>query len=301
MKLGFSDMWGYDEYQFNPHDNYFTDLFSGFNLEITNDNPDLLIYSVFGNDYKKYDCKKIFFTGENFSKERIPDHYNSADVVLSHYDDSEKEILLPLWVIFLNWFNKPQPRPLPSNPTYLVDFDLIQNNRERFITNPRNFCAFINNSYVQDRVEMLEALNTQSHEKEYQSVHSLGKLYNNMGGALRGSEKDKVDALKRYKFTIAFENSYHSGYNTEKIIQPFEAGCIPIYRGGERVLKYFNEKAFIYSTNLSIAETKDRVFDIFENREKYEAMLLEKPLILENIMSDFAPSVVLEKIKNILS
>ena len=26
LKLAFSDMWGFEDYQFNPRDNYFTDL-----------------------------------------------------------------------------------------------------------------------------------------------------------------------------------------------------------------------------------------------------------------------------------
>lgn len=295
LKIGFSDMWGYENYQFNSHDNYFTDLFSLiYDVEVTNENPDILIYSVFGTDYKKYNCKKIFFTGENFSKERIPEHYNSADVILSHYDDSDREILLPLWVIFINWFKKSQPRPLPSNPTYLVDLDFIQTDRKKFLSNDRKFCAFINNSFVNDRVELFKALS------EFRQVDSLGTLFNNVGGAIRGSEQTKIEALKNYKFTIAFENSYHSGYNTEKIIQPLEAGCIPIYKGGERVLRYFNQNAFINATNLSTEEVKNRVIEIFENREKYEEMVLAKPLKIDNIFADFHPTVVLYKIMTIL-
>lgn len=298
LRINFTDMWGYEQYQFNAHDNYFTDLLSlKYDIEITSDKPDLLIYSVFGSDFKKYDCKKVFFTGENFSKEKIPDHYNSADLVMSHYDDSEKELLFPLWVIFINWFNKEQPRPLPSNPTFLVDFDQIQNNRERFLTPNRRFCAFINNSPVDDRVHLFNELS------KYKTVGSHGKLFNNVGSALRGSEQDKIDLLRFYKMTIAFENSYHTGYNTEKIIQPFAAGCIPIYKGGERVLKYFNMNSFVYANNTAFnseQEFYEKIYKIDQDEKLWKDIVMEKPLFMDAIMNDFAPEKILNRIVSIL-
>jgi hypothetical protein len=295
LKLNFTDMWGYDNYQFNPHDNYFTDMFSlKYDVVITANKPDLLIYSVFGQEFKKYDCKKIFFTGENFSKERIPDHYNLADLVLSHYDDSEKEVLFPLWVIFINWFNKKQPRPLPSNPTYLVNLDDIQNNRERFLKN-RKFCAFINNNPIDDRMELFNRLNN------YRRVDSWGNLFNNVGKPLRGSEQDKINLLSDYKFTVAFENSYHSGYNTEKIIQPLEAGCIPLYSGGERVSRYFNTGSFLYRQAYDTPEHYiQQIKSINENQDIYENMVMTNPLLMDNIMNDFDPHKILNKLTTIL-
>ena len=62
LKLAFSDMWGFEDYQFNPEDNYFTDLLGlRFDIELNQKNPDLLIYSVFGSTYQNYSCKKILF------------------------------------------------------------------------------------------------------------------------------------------------------------------------------------------------------------------------------------------------
>ena len=59
-------MWGHGEYQFNPSDNYFTDLLSlRYIVVIDPVNPDVLIYSCFGLDHLNYSCYKIFFTGEN--------------------------------------------------------------------------------------------------------------------------------------------------------------------------------------------------------------------------------------------
>lgn len=285
-------MWGFENYQFNPTDNLFTDLFKQkFNIEITPNNPDLLIYSVFGNRYKSFNCKKLLFSGENLGagKGQVP-HYSDSDVTLSHYEDLDKEIFMPLWVLFVNWFNKPQPRPLPSNPTYSVSLDKIQNNRERFLKD-RNFCAFINNNPIEDRIECFQELN----KKE--NVDSFGHLLNNTGSTLRGSQQDKIKLLEDYKFTIAFENSYHEGYNTEKIIEPLESGCIPLYNGGERVTEYFNSGAFFFYKDFANMDRYIKgIIDVYKDKDAYEDTVLTKPLNLENIERDFSPPVLIDKI-----
>jgi len=292
LKLAFSDMWGFEDYQFNPHDNYFTDLLGiKFDVELDQERPDLLIYSVFGDTYKNYKCKKILFSGENLDAGKGNlSHYDDSDVTLSHYEDLPKEIFMPLWVIFVNWFKKEQPRPLPSNPTYTVDLNLIQNNRERFLKD-RKFCAFINNNQIEDRITLFKLL----HQKEH--VDSFGHLLNNTGEALRGSQEDKIKLLHNYRFTIAFENSHHHGYNTEKIIEPLEAGCIPLYNGGERIKDYFNPKSFFYFKDFnSLEEYVDAVFQIYKHQDTYEEMLLTPPLRLAKIKQDLSPEVILENI-----
>jgi len=300
IKIAYSDTWGFTDrtpegvfpYEFNPHDNYFTDLFkTKFDVEVVDSDPDLLIYGVYGNTYKNFNCKKILFSGENLNASKgCINHYDDSDLTLSHYEEEDKEIFMPLWVLFVNWFRKTQPRPLPSNPTYSVDFDLIQNNRERFLKE-RKFCAFINNNQIADRIELFQEL----HEKEH--VDSFGYLLNNTGKALRGSQQDKIKLLENYRFNIAFENCYHKGYNTEKIIEPLESGCIPLYKGGERVLEYFNEKSFLFYENYNdMSSFAKAVLDVHQNNELYEDIVLTKPLRLDNIYKDFSPDVLLSKI-----
>lgn len=299
LKLAFSDMWGFEDYLFNPHDNYFLDLFkTKFDVEINQNNPDLLIYSVFGNNYKNFDCKKILFSGENRGapKTTTP-HYNDSDITLSHYNDEGKEILVPLWVLSVNWFQKKQPRPLPSNPTYCVDLNLIQHKRERFLKRGghRKFCALINNAPSEDRILLFKNLNKHAH------IDSFGSLLNNTGKPLRGSQQDKIDVLHNYKFTVAFENSYHYGYNTEKIIEPLEAGCIPLYNGGECVKKYFNSKSFLYYKDYpSMDSYIEEILKIAQDQDFYESVVLEPPLNLNKIEKDLCPAIILNKILKIL-
>jgi len=46
---------------------------------------------------------------------------------------------------------------------------------------------------------------------------------------------NKLEVLKKYKFTFAFENSEHKDYVTEKLYHPFMVGSIPVYKGAPNV------------------------------------------------------------------
>jgi hypothetical protein len=64
-----------------------------------------------------------------------------------------------------------------------------------------------------------------------------------------GSE-NKIEVSKEignnYRFSIVIENSIENDYFTEKIIDCFLAGTIPIYWGTRNIKKYFNEDGIIF-------------------------------------------------------
>ena len=57
--------------------------------------------------------------------------------------------------------------------------------------------------------------------------------------------KRKVDGLKDYMFSIVIENSYVPGYFTEKLLDCFAAGVVPIYWGCPNVADFFNQYGII--------------------------------------------------------
>ena len=66
---------------------------------------------------------------------------------------------------------------------------------------------------------------------QYKHIDSGGKYKNNIGAPVA----DKLAFLSEGKFNIAFENSSANGYTTEKLIEAFAAGTIPLYWGDESV------------------------------------------------------------------
>ena len=51
--------------------------------------------------------------------------------------------------------------------------------------------------------------------------------------------------ISNYKFVLCFENTVYPGYITEKIIDCFVAGTVPIYLGAPDIEKYIPKDAFI--------------------------------------------------------
>ena len=290
LKIYFEDMWGYDTYQFNPHDNYFVNLFKQDYNVVIDSNPDILIYSVFGSNNRRYNCKKIFFCGENIGHNFKHPKDEQCDVSLSQFADDGKNIYFPLWCIFVNWFNEQQPRPLPSNPTFHTN---IQDLTSPPLYPKTKFCAFINNNPIKNRMKIFELLS------KYKKVDSYGNLFNNVGTVLRGSEQAKIDILKDYRFTIAFENSYHSGYNTEKIIQPLSVNCIPLYWGGEQVKDYFNMSKIVFADNFTSLE---HMAEVVINMDK-DSTVYDYTQTLPGIQDtffNFAPEKILSRLKTAL-
>ncbi|KAD5318348.1 hypothetical protein E3N88_18294 [Mikania micrantha] len=86
--------------------------------------------------------------------------------------------------------------------------------------------AFISNCAARNfRLQALEGL-----EKSNIKIDSYGGCHRNRDGNV-----NKVEALKRYKFSLAFENSNEEDYVTEKFFQSLVAGSIPVVVGAPNI------------------------------------------------------------------
>ena len=87
---------------------------------------------------------------------------------------------------------------------------------------------------------------------------------------------DKSLGLADYKFSIAIENTHTKYYFTEKILDCFATGTIPIYWGCPNIEDYFNRKGIITINTISDLEG---VFESIATPGFYESFL---PYIKEN-------------------
>jgi hypothetical protein len=280
LKLNFVDFWP----NFRKNDNYFFHLLSTkYQVEIDENDPDLLFFSVdyskAGERYRYFDkrCKKIFYTGENTRP-----NFQECDMALTFdYTEDKRNYRLPLWSLFINWFNTPHSEE--RDISYLIPLQDLTNPRpQRWMCEKTKFCNFVFSNPGGKRLGMLEELSC------YKKVDSAGKLKNNMGSTIpgRGDQRYKVDFLKNYKFTIAFENTSYEGYTTEKLIHPLSVGSIPIYWGSERVGEDFNEKAIINVNKFAgLDEVVDYIEEIDTNDNLYRD-ILSQPIFNRNKIPD---------------
>jgi hypothetical protein len=83
----------------------------------------------------------------------------------------------------------------------------------------------------------------------YKRVESGGKLLNNVYGPVSNG----MEWLSQCKFVIAYENQSWNGYITEKVMQAYFAGAIPIYYGdlGKDAIRELNKNAIIYAKDFN--------------------------------------------------
>lgn len=68
-------------------------------------------------------------------------------------------------------------------------------------------------------------------------VDSFGRVHCNQSKRIAPGWRPRQELYSRYKFTLAFENSFATDYVTEKLYEPLTAGSVPVYRGTEDVIE----------------------------------------------------------------
>jgi Glycosyltransferase family 10 (fucosyltransferase) C-term len=86
--------------------------------------------------------------------------------------------------------------------------------------------------------------------------------------------------LRHFRYCLVMENTVSSGYITEKIVNAFLGGCVPIYYGTTEVFDIFNKQVFIFY-NVENPEPALEQIRYMEkkNRSVYDEMLLHQPIL----------------------
>ena len=259
------------------------------NYKITENicDANVLFESSFGNtlvNVKKWKYK-IHYNGE--SEERYSNNYSDYDVVLCCLETSNNIIDLPLFVYYIhgnNFLDKLVNRPIIKKV-------------------PSLFCCFIvSNGTCNIRNRMFEKLN------EYKKVDSYGSFANNMGSNLKyeywTEEYRKI--LSNYKFIICFENAKSGTYSTEKIVNPYLSGIIPIYWSSSNIKNVFNEESVLFLENETDEEYElliNKIKELDNDDEKY-LQFINKPILNNNMQywyENYTIEKIAEKMNNLLN
>ena len=203
----------------------------------------------------------IFYTGEN---ERPPvgpwDAYLTFDI-----DDYEgRNAYLPLW-----WFTCTDldgARVAPYLGREVSVEHMLKPRVTNFDSRP-DFCiAFVGKAYP-FRLHALKRLS------RYKPVSIYGAI-------ARKQISNKFIPASTYKFVFAFENDLYPGYVTEKVIEAWCTGAIPLYWGNDP-LGYINPAAIINLNDFSSFESfYEYVKKIDQDKDLWEA-IANQPILLK--------------------
>jgi hypothetical protein len=226
--------------------------------------PDVVVFSVFGRQHQGQSAphlRRVLYTGEAYGRQHA-----RVDFTISFDLDEEtpSHMRCPIWQLYvedcaqgllqdqLRRAGIPSQQPPPAS-------------RERF-------CSWVASFDCEARESFVRRLSEQVAE-----VSCGGRRLNNVGGPV----DNKHAFLQTSQFSVAMENISRPGYCTEKLLQAFNAGCIPIYWGDQEVGRDFNDRAFInvhqYETYTALW---DRINDLRHHPKKL-ADMVKQPIFSE--------------------
>jgi hypothetical protein len=84
-------------------------------------------------------------------------------------------------------------------------------------------------------------------------------------------------------FSVCVENDVYDTYFTEKILDSFATGTIPIYKGTKKVINHFNENGILFLDDINLDELTP---ELYFSKLDYVKENFEKVLSL-NVLEDY--------------
>jgi hypothetical protein len=158
---------------------------------------------------------------------------------------------------------------VPANGFWIKDAKIYQKSKMiSFITSNKNF--------------------TPGHKVRLNWVDKIGDQVDLYGRGFNEIE-NKENGLCDYMFSVVIENGFYDSYYTEKILDCFATGTIPVYLGSPDIGNYFNLDGIIpLSEEFDISEEiyYNKISSIMENLEKVKKI---------EILEDYIFKMYLEK------
>jgi hypothetical protein len=266
---------------------FFPYVYEKYDLVLSTD-PEVVFYSVFSPQFRPYaDAREIhpvvrapagkylrvFITGENFEPDMAHCEFAITFSSLVHHPN---HLRLPLWVYEGRGWGY-----LPGGLVKGADVDW-----EKVAGAKTAFCNFVYLHEVPYRDAIFRLFNA------YKRVDAAGHCQNNMNGWMVPYAPNrlagKIEFFRRYKFTLAIENTIWPGYMTEKLVDPMFANSVPIYVGDPQAARSFDPASYVDFTRFaSMKEMLEFVREADNNRDLY-LKLLSAPWYRGNTVPEYA-------------
>ena len=154
--------------------------------------------------------------------EWVKNNYNLYDIIFSHNKDFIKEVPNSYWLPFGGCWIEPNNWGIKS-----------KEDKISIVASSKNF---LNGHKLRHQV-----INV------FKNIETYGSGYKPI--------ENKITSLDKYKYQIVIENEKIPGYFTEKIIDCFVTGTIPIYWGDPNISDVFNINGIITFGNIEELKT----------------------------------------------
>lgn len=262
-------------YNFWPIDSIENHWFNRF-IENRNLNPrkkPVNIFSVYGPKYfAKIPMRgvKVFYTGENVEHPwhiGYRDHcVNDVDISMGFAEQESKNYFrFPLWIIYL-------VDPKDSLEDLKQKIEKINSTENQSNPDRTKFAALVASHDLYGSREKIVDIAEKISVVEY-----AGKFRKNTDDLQEKFSDKKLEYLRQFRFNICPENTDTFGYVTEKLLEAFQSGCIPVYWGsdGNPEPEIFNHKAILFFDD----NLEGKLKSLWENENELQKFIAEKPFL----------------------
>ena len=278
ITIAYINMWRED-----PNNFYLTHFlkyyFNDIKIINYNDNPDILIASICGNIsiVKNTNAKcKLFYYGENLNNYHPYNNdqllYDTFDLIVGfkYTNIDKKQIRFPLWLLYYKFYNYTPEHNL-INYIETKYKENKEKNKTIFATLVANHDRGGQRSIICDEIE-----------SENRKIMYAAQFRNNI--TIGFTPEDKINYISQSIYNICPENSMYEGYFTEKIIQAFEGGTIPLYWAIDLPEKgLINENKYCFCNINNTCALKAQIKNAITNPESY---------LEGNVFTDAAPDII---------
>ena len=271
--------------------------------EVPPKKADLIIYGPFGRFPKIVGrfVKRKAFDGPMVFKNRSVQpinlfhtienvrHENKYDFSIGYdFPTRECDYRFPYWMESLDWTHEGVSRLPPLRVSRYFSIPELQKPLGRFLEGRNGKCAAF---FGQLREPRGTLMTTVSNNLE---LDTFGPAFD---AKVKNSQKSGVfkdHILENYSYNLCPENGLFPGYYTEKILESFASGCLPISWAEKNINHDFNSDAFINLLDYSTSGYREweQQLKCSSSLEKFEtACLLKKTPSIEP-MRDFVRKVV---------
>lgn len=298
IRLHFNSFWG----GFDKENNVWVWLLRQNNNVVLDDtNPNLVI--TMGGPTKPFpNVYTIYYSNEPY----LPNPCNFADHYLSNFFiENENHTRFPSYYMYVYEFIR---------SGLIKDLSFFYSNN-RVIPTKTSFCSFVSGSLMGKRGEFFKKLNKYKHvETNLPPYNDFNIPFDNTSFT---SSRPKIDFIKKYKFNLSFENNYRGNYPcfpnaqlnngylldmggliSEKLVEPFISGTIPIYWGSNMVSDEFNSSSFLnYYDFKNEDELIEKIIELDNNDSLYNTYFKESITKTDNLNLDYMVNLMENAIK----
>lgn len=236
-------------------------------------------YSVHGKESKYIEWVKDNTIGRTF--------YLDEDIVYA-FDDNVAGLKYA-WILESKFIKPGLAEYIQSNLQKILDtFEIIFTHNQELLSLDSKFkwCPaqgfWIKEPKIYDKNKMISMISSNKTMTEGQRTRLrwLEMLEDQIDIYGRGINEiaTKEEGLCDYMFSVVIENGFYESYFTEKIMDCFATGTIPVYLGSPDIGNYFNEDGIINLTEqFDVSEEiyynkMDAIKDNLERAKKYEIL-----------------------------